>query len=861
MLDAAPLLAGPLPRWPLALLSALAFAAAGLRLARSNLPSYTTLPLLIPAATLLNPASDPVRDWVLVMGALGGVVAITLTQCEVRNTLYASRLTLYAPRLYPLSLALITATLYLRTLAPTVGEADTFEFQVNAIRLGISHGSGYPLYLLLAELFSLLPVGGTAAFRINLSSAAFGVTAALVTYALARTLDASRPASWIAGLSLATSIGLWSRAVEAEVYTLHVTLVGVLLLIALRSQESEFRIQNVYLLAFVFGLSLTNHLTTALLVPAVAISLAASVIRRPSPVVRHHTDHWLLTAGRWLLAAGFFFLLGLSVYLYLPIRWPAVNNGEMMTWEMFKRFATGQEAQGALRLNAWYTDFSRYAIVGRKALDQFGWPGAITAVIGLIALFRKRSVFAFVTLAAYAAYAFFGLSFYVPDPDYSSFLLPAHLVQGVWIGIGITALLNSEYSILKTHRFSVLSIGYCVFFFSFASLIWKNLPKVDQSTDWREYRLGQYILSQPLKEGAAILADSELIAPLYYLQVAEGIRPDLDIIVLPNEETYRAELDARVSSGQTVYLGRYLPHLADVYHLNSIGPLVEAQFPPAIINGITRYHMGQLGDSIWLKDYKITSTAVSIDESLQVTLYWQAIQSPPDNYLVVLRLVDSADNPVLTGPAEVPVGQMYPTAAWLWRATIADFHNFALDPTLEPGRYLLQVGMFPPFSSDGLETELGGTWLTLTDVTLTPPTTEPAISHPVRMRFGRDVWLMGYDMPTTAAPGSQVTATLYWLSTRTGAAQVCADENCVPVKVRAGNQVTETRVTFPAPNEAGVLRLRVSVPADFAECGWWPAPPVYWSPWGGYHPPHQGFYLSWGIGIPVVSGFFFGAAA
>jgi hypothetical protein len=40
---------------------------------------------------------------------------------------------------------------------------------------------------------------------------------------------------------------------------------------------------------------------------------------------------------------------------------------------------------------------------------------------------------------------------------------------------------------------------------------------------------------------------------------------------------------------------------------------------------------------------------------------------------------------------------------------------------------------------------------------------------------------------------------------------------------------------------------------------WWPAPPVYWAPWGGYHPPHQGFFLSWGIGIPVVSGFFFGA--
>lgn len=40
---------------------------------------------------------------------------------------------------------------------------------------------------------------------------------------------------------------------------------------------------------------------------------------------------------------------------------------------------------------------------------------------------------------------------------------------------------------------------------------------------------------------------------------------------------------------------------------------------------------------------------------------------------------------------------------------------------------------------------------------------------------------------------------------------------------------------------------------------WWPSPPVYWSPWYGYYAPRPGFYLSWGSGIRVASGFFFGA--
>ena len=847
VLDTWPFLTGPLPRGPLALVSALALAAAGYRLSLSltpreaprsesgvGIPPHSLIPLLLPATTLFTRTTHPLRDWILVLGAVSGIIAIIITHYALSRSIPLLRLKFDVSHLYPISLALFTTLLYLKTLAPTVGEADTFEFQVNVVKLGISHGSGYPLYILLAKLFSLLPLGGTVAWRINLSAAFFGVTASLVCYALACALHASRPASWIAALSLAASIGLWSRAVEAEVYTLHVTLVGLLLLLAFRGMgEGEWRLEtrdwafgiwgfgilkfNIWHLAFfLFGLSLSNHLTTALLAPALLISL----ISRISPTLR--SPHIFLAS---LISLIILFALGLSVYLYLPVRWPAVNNGEMMTWEMFLRFFTGAEAHGALRLDAWYTDLSRYAVVGRKALDQFGWPGAITALLGLAGLFRNQRAAALVTLTAWAAFAFFGLSFYVPDPDYSSFLLPAHLVQAVWIGCGISRIVYhvSRISIDNT-RYAIRDTLYSLFFLLPASLIWINLPKVDQSNDWREYRLGQYILSQPLIEGAAILADSELIAPLYYLQVAEGVRPDLDIIVLPAEEYYRAELDARVSNGQTVYLGRYLPHLTDVYYLYSIGPLTEAKLEPSPLpDGITPPGQNFI-DSIRLRGFKLDSASAPTDYALRITLYWQAIEPPPANYLVTLRLIDFTGMPVLAGPAEVPVGQMYPTAAWPTNDVVADFHNFALDPALEPGRYFLQVGLFPPFSAEGLKLESGGSWLTLADVTLTEPTTEPIIPHPARIRFN-GAWLLGYDAPETVAPGSQMTVTLYWQSDHSEAALLCAGENCVPVNARAGDGVTVQRVTLPIPNQVGDLRLRVGVPADFVECGWWPALP------------------------------------
>ena len=841
LFETSPLIFGWL-RWQSSLLIAIAVTIATLTLNLRFTPVLSALfplPLLLPVLTLFDSAVNPLRGWLLLLGGLGGAIASRLH--------HQSPDYLTTKILYPLTLALLIATLYLRTLAPTVGEADTFEFQVNVIRLGISHGSGYPLYLSLAKLFSLLPIPGTPAFRINLSSATFGVAAALMAYAVARNLAASRPAAWIAGLSLAASIGLWSRAVEAEVYTLHVALIGMLLFFSLRASETkdwrlkignwDFGIWD--FLFFLFGLSLTNHLTTILLAPAIGISLIAN---RQS-LVANGKSHWLLRFGIWSLL----FFLGLSLYLYLPLRWPAVNNGETMTWEMFRGFITGAEAQGALRLNAWYTDFSRYAILGRKALDQFGWVGVITALIGLFALLRRGPRAALITLAAWAAYIFFGLSFYVPDPDYSSFLLPAHFVQAVWMAVGLShiaaglshiaqfSIRNSQFAI----RNWTSSIVYCAFFLLPASLIWTNLPLVDQSDDWRKYRLGQYILSQPLKERAAILADSELIAPLYYLQVAEGVRPDLDIIVLSNEEAYRAELESRIANGQPVYLGRYLPHLADAYYLHSVGPLTEVKTGPSPLpDGLTPLEK-DFGATIRLRGFNLESSAAPANHDLLVTLYWQALQPPSGNYRdrnyhdrnyrVIFQLIDSSGQPRFTSPADVPVGQMYPTVAWPPDDVVADFHQVALDPALDPGPYTLQVGLFPPFVTEGLPTADGGSWLTLTTIAIQPPSVEPRIGHPLRAQFANDVWLMGYDGPETVPPKSKVNLTLYWLapSRFDGVAAVCTDESCsasIQVRLngsgRPASQIFETRVAFTAPESAGPLQLSIQLDGQNADCGW-----------------------------------------
>src|SRR3954452_22340601 len=71
---------------------------------------------------------------------------------------------------------LVALILYSWTLAPTVTLTDSGELIVVAQGLGVAHPPGFPLWVMLAHLASLVPLGNVAA-RINFSSAVFAALA------------------------------------------------------------------------------------------------------------------------------------------------------------------------------------------------------------------------------------------------------------------------------------------------------------------------------------------------------------------------------------------------------------------------------------------------------------------------------------------------------------------------------------------------------------------------------------------------------------------------------------------------------------------------------------------------------------
>src|SRR5262245_8505410 len=128
---------------------------------------------------------------------------------------------------------LLSATVFLLTLTPTVPFWDSGEYIAVATILGVPHPPGTPFYVLLGRIFTLIPLGNIAQ-RVNALSAIAGALAVWFTYLstlrLIRIAQGSARKPWhepvaiaaaaTGALLLAFSDAFWENSIEAEVYQL-----------------------------------------------------------------------------------------------------------------------------------------------------------------------------------------------------------------------------------------------------------------------------------------------------------------------------------------------------------------------------------------------------------------------------------------------------------------------------------------------------------------------------------------------------------------------------------------------------------------------------------------------------------------
>lgn len=790
--------------------------------------------LFLPLYDVLSGTTLPWRGPVLLLGSLGVLGLGSLRAWALSHPRRESGAWRWGMRYGPFLLAvLLPLVVYLVDVSPYVGRADTFEFQVIGPQLGIAHPSGYPLYTLISKLFSLVPVG-TMAWRINLSSACFAALASGVLYlSLARgspqpTHSPSRLLALAASWLLAFTPTLWSRAIEAEVYTLNALLVALGLWLAV-SWATERISSDVAWPAFgaLIGVALASHITLG------ALSFLAPAMlwarRREAP------------GGRAWAAALLLGAMGLALYAYIPLRWPAVTGGERMSLSAFLRFVTNADSGGALRPLAFYHDPGRWSLVGRLLHAQVGWVGLGLAGVGWAALILAYPAIGAGSLAAFGAWVWFNLSFYVAEPDYAAFLIPAHVVLLFWVGWGLQAARRGLVAVGGAFGGPLIHGGLqaaltVVLVGTGLRQLWVTGPTLDRVTEGRaDEAWARYVLDLPLAQGGAILADSEKFPPLYYLQQIEGLRPDLEMVTLFSESQYREALAARWAEGQQVYLARYLPGM-DAYGVSSLGPLIAVAPPSMFAATAPTGQVGvAFGDALVLAAHELATDGWS-DALSHLTLTWQVTAPVAADLEVRLRLVDPDDLRVVWERNDGrPVRGYTATPAWQPGWVVDDYHALSWPAWLPPGTYRLEVGLFPRFEARGLP--VAGTetdWHPLRVITV--PAQTAALPETRSMIFAPpSTRLLAAELPGTMSSGAAVDLDLVWWC-REATGDTVFDLQWVPLEdrgplvvtpliargyagatVRCGEGISGgalrpvlRRVTLTAPTEPGPYRLELS---------------------------------------------------
>ncbi len=521
---------------------------------------------------------------------------------------------------------------------------------------------------------------------------------------------------------------------------------------------------NLLLLAFVIGLGLTNHLTTVFLLPPAVLALLLllwegrkSGTQRGTEKTQSFTEtdyrspftayRLLFTDYRFLLQLTLAFALPLLLYLYLPIRWQAVN-GEAMGLSRFVDWVIGGRFQDALQWGAWLNDSARYGIVGRLFVDNWGEFNLALVVLGVLYLDWQRWQLAFVLGIAWLGFTFYCLNYYVPD--LAVFLIPAQLVVGLFWATGVTAVLRLLVRLVDRENRPLIPLlqtaVLLLLLLPTLMLLVNNRARLDRSSDDGRTAWGLGVLQQPLAENAAILADSDKFPPLYYLQQAEGLRPDLEIIVLPDEAAYRAELDARLAAGQTVYLARFLPGLAGVYHLRSAGPLTEVSTEPLTERPSTVAPAAIEFGPMQLVGVGIAPEDPSDPTATAVTLVWQTDTPIGETRHIFVRWAGRS----YVGAPDVATGQHavhnnYPTVAWRPGELVVDEHSWPRPLLAEAETLDLQVAVAPPFTPLA-ELE----WQTVASQAFAPAPVRP-LARPVRAQVGQAL-LNGVEFPAQIRP-------------------------------------------------------------------------------------------------------------
>jgi Tfp pilus assembly protein PilF len=408
---------------------------------------------------------------------------------------------------------------YLSTICPTVYLGDSGELTAAAYGLGIPHNSGYPLYTLLGNLFCFLPLGNIA-FRLNLMSTVFAVLTLWLVYSLLLKITSSQVSALVGSLLLAFTPVFWSQAVCAEVYSLHLFFAALLIrLLCWWNEKRTFC--RLACFVFVTGISFGNHMQTVMLAPA-ALFLVLS------------GDHKALWNLKNFVLLSLFFLVALTLYVYLPIRTEAgaaIHWGDPNSLGRFLAHVTARSHRHGYVLTK---DLLDYLIRTKEILwfvgSQFGWALPL-ALWGWLRLPETRWKIFFLAVILFDL--IYGVFLNIISLEVTPFGLPSCLTLAILIGLGTAQLLRTVKESAFVGSLTGKIIHVAVLLIPAVPLSF-NYGLCDQGRNYMAYEHALNIFRTLDNKATLFLDGDNNIFPVMYGRIVEKMREDVTLYDRPN---------------------------------------------------------------------------------------------------------------------------------------------------------------------------------------------------------------------------------------------------------------------------------------------------------------------------------------
>ena len=454
------------------------------------------------------------------------------------------------------ALGCCVAVLYLLTAAPGVQYTDSGELAAACTTFGVAHPTGYPLFTLLGHVWTLLPWSSPIA-GLNILAALLVASGVALTYLVARVLVARvaptrdvRAHDLVAAgtaLLVGCSATVWAQATSIEVYALNFVLLAGTLYATLRSIESDNHHRWTMLAGLMFGLMLTNHVSSVTLAPGfVLLWISGS---QPRSARLRAWKHLVFPA---VAALALYAILPLRSAQEPPINWGMVHRDmhAFLYHVKGKQFGVWlYESKAAFNANV--------RLFWSLLTAQMLWIGLAPMAIGIVTLLRQSRVMGLALLAVVIGNLAISLGYGIPDID--AYFIPSLAVLTLFAGVGAAALaqrIGKQLVVAALPLILALAVGAT----EYTKQDRSHHEAVDGYTDWamanvepraiiltrqwdylcsslwyRQQALGMY--------ADVVIVDKELLRRTWYAPYLAQRYPDVVSRIQPAVDAYMAYLD------------------------------------------------------------------------------------------------------------------------------------------------------------------------------------------------------------------------------------------------------------------------------------------------------------------------------